>query len=377
MADLLIRFIIPLGNDADFGGGPSFHRWLPRGIEDAIETDVGVGHLQLWFERRGYTESIVQFDFERQEVDANLVSKQGRLDAGPLFGRLRLADISNDVIDALRHDLTGDARYLALGKSVVSSVHPIIERLLRLLRVRYGQHWLNVLERWDSRRLSLGAICYDWNMRWSDDDGANWHLFKPDKMVRKYGPGERTKFNEYLTQLDWLDLKTAVEKGDDPSLATELATNSHRLISETELRHAVVEAVSALEVAISEAVRGPIKQSHELTDSAASFLKDTPLKTRLVVAASLIGDIAPGKVEDALRAIKLRNEIVHEGRVPEQQDMKQVRAVLEVAATLMSGPRMKFPVLSDTNCIAEADLWERTGGYESMWASGGWGTSEA
>lgn len=370
MADLLIRFIIPLGNDADFGGGPSFHRWLPRGIEDAIETDVEFGHLQLWFERRGYTERMVQFDFERHEVDPHIVPKQGRLDAGPLFGKLQLTKAPDDVIEVLRRDLTGDVRYVALGKSVVKSVHPIIERLLWLLRERYGQHWLKALEPWDSRRLSLGAICCDWNVSWSDDNGASWHAFKPDKSVRNYDAIEPTKFNEYLTQSDWFNLKTALEKGDNPSLATELVTNSHRLISDVELRHAVVEAVSALEVAISDAVREPIKRSSKLTDSASSFLKDTPLKTRLVVVASFLGGIPAATVEDAVAGIELRNRVVHEGFAPEQQDMKQVRAVLELAAMLVPGPPIKFPALPGSNSIAEADVWERTRGYAPMMVGG-------
>ncbi len=370
MADLVIRFVIPMGNDFDFGGGPSFHRWLPRGIKDAIETDVELGHLQLWFERRGFTERMVQFDFDRHEVDPHIVAKQGRLDAGPLFGKLQLANTPDDVIDILRRNLTGNAGYVALGKSIVKSVHPIIGRLFRLLRERYGQHWLKALELWDSRRLSLGAICGDWNMSWSDDNGASWHVFKPDKSVRKYDATEQAKFTEYSTQSDWFDLKTAMEKEDDPSLATELVTNSHRMISEGEFRHAVVEAVSALEVAISDAVRASIKGSNKLTDSATSFLKDTPLKTRLAVVSSFVGGIPAATVEDALAGIELRNRVVHEGFVPEQQNMKQVRAALEVAAMLVPGPRIKFPVLSDWNSIAEADAWERTGGYAPMMARG-------
>jgi hypothetical protein len=370
MADLVIRFLIQMRDDASFGGGPSFHRWLPNGIEDAIGMNIEVGQLQLWFERRGYTEGMVHFDFERHEVDPSIVPKQGRLDAGPLFGRLHLANVPRDVADALRQELIGDARYVAFGKSVVKSLHPVIERLIRLFRERYGQHWLKVLEPWDSRRLSLGAICLDWNMSWSDDGGANWHPFKPDKSVRSYEAIESTKFNEYLTQADWFDLKTAVEKGDDSSLATELVTNSHRLLSEAELRHAVVEAVSALEVAISDAVRAPIKGSGRLTESTASFLKDTPLKTRLVVAASFLGGAPAATIEDALAGIELRNRVVHEGFVPGQQNIKQIRAVLEVAAMLVPGPRIKFPVLCGSNSVAEADAWERTGGYAPIMVGG-------
>ncbi len=159
-------------------------------------------------------------------------------------------------------------------------------------------------------------------------------------------------------------------------MATELVTNSHRMLSESQLRHAVVEAVSALEVAISDAVRAPIKGSNNLTDSAASFLKDTPLKARLVVVASFFGGIPAATVEDALAGIELRNRVVHEGFVPEQQSMKQVRAVQEVAAVLVPGPRIKFPVLSDSNFIADANVWERTRGYAPM-VAGGFGIIEA
>jgi hypothetical protein len=100
------------------------------------------------------------------------------------------------------------------------------------------------------------------------------------------------------------------------------------------------------------------------------FIKDAPLKTRLVIAASFHGGIPAAAVEDALAGIELRNRVVHEGVVPEQQNMKHVRAILEVAAMFVPGPRIKFPVLSGSNFIAEADVWERTGGYDPMMVGG-------
>jgi hypothetical protein len=185
-----------------------------------------------------------------------------------------------------------------------------------------------------------------------------------------YGPLGQTKFNEYLTQADWHDLKAAVEKRQDPSPAAQLLTNSHRLISSGELRLAVIEAVSALEVAISDAVSSPIKGADKLTDAAAPFLNETPLKARMIVATSLIGGIDNETVEDALAAIELRNRVVHDGFLPEERNMKQVRAALEVATKLIPGPRIKFPVLTGSNFIAEPDVWQKTGGYESIVAAG-------
>lgn len=246
MSAVLIKFVIRLG-DPNFSGGPLFHRWLPRGIQDCIETQVAGGQLRLWFERRGYTEQgMVRFDFERREVDDSIVVKQGRLDAGPLFGMLNLDSVTSTTLDVLKRDVTGDAEYVSLGRTIIKSLHPVLARLVEHLRVRYGQYWLTPLEKWDSRYRSIGAICDDWNMGWSEDNGATWHRFKPDKSVRNYGPLERTKFNEYMTQSDWAALKASVEKGEELPLAAELVTNSHRLASELQLRHALVEACSML-----------------------------------------------------------------------------------------------------------------------------------
>jgi hypothetical protein len=100
-AGVLIRFIIRLG-DVNFGGGPLFHRWLPNGIQDSIQTQVEIGHLQLWFEKRGITDNgMVQFSFKRHEVDDKIVARQGRLDAGPLFGMLKLNDVTRTLMTAL------------------------------------------------------------------------------------------------------------------------------------------------------------------------------------------------------------------------------------------------------------------------------------
>jgi len=128
--------------------------------------------------------------------------------------------------------------------------------------------------------------------------------------------------------------------------------------------------VSALEVAISDAVSSPIKGGDKLTDAAAPFLNETPLKARMIVATSLIGGIDNETVEDALAAIELRNRVVHDGFLPEERNMKQVRAALEVATKLIPGPRIKFPVLTGSNFIAEPDVWQKTGGYESIVAAG-------
>jgi hypothetical protein len=260
MPELLIKFIVRLGGEPGFRGGPLFHRWLPDGEKDAISVKVEAGHLQVSFDRCGSVkEGSIVFDFDRREVDNTIVSRQGMLDGGPLFGRLRLSDISDQELEVLRHDEIGHPFYLKLAKRIVKSAFPAIAHLIALVRLRYGQHWLTAPEPWDSRHRSLGAFAVDWNMSWSED-GTTWRRFAPEKETRHY-PFTNTKFDEYLTQSDWLAIKTSVEKGDAIPLTTELIMNGHRLLAEGEFRYAAIEAASALEVAVAQTVRGPLQGS--------------------------------------------------------------------------------------------------------------------
>jgi hypothetical protein len=60
-----------------------------HGEADQIEIATGDPDVSafFWLERRGYVQdSRIEFDVKRKEVDAEVMAKQGVLDAGPLFG---------------------------------------------------------------------------------------------------------------------------------------------------------------------------------------------------------------------------------------------------------------------------------------------------
>jgi hypothetical protein len=95
MTELLLKFAVLLedmnepGISKDYG--PKFHRWLPDGEANSINLDVGHPDitLKVWHERRGFIQrNEIRFDYERFEVDPDVMSRQGVLQAGPLFGCL-------------------------------------------------------------------------------------------------------------------------------------------------------------------------------------------------------------------------------------------------------------------------------------------------
>ncbi len=97
--------------------GPLFHRWLPDGEKDAIVLDTGDSNIELrvWFERRGFVDNgFIKFDYKRREVNPEIIPKQAILDAGPLWGLLKIQGLSEEELVPLWENAIEDARYVAL-----------------------------------------------------------------------------------------------------------------------------------------------------------------------------------------------------------------------------------------------------------------------
>ena len=103
MSTLLLKFKINLeehnGSTYSKHKGPLFHRWLPDGEKDAIILDTGDtnAELRVWFERFGCIRkdgNFITYDYERREVDADIMLKQAVLEAGPIMGLLKIKAIA-------------------------------------------------------------------------------------------------------------------------------------------------------------------------------------------------------------------------------------------------------------------------------------------
>jgi hypothetical protein len=253
----------------DRPNGPIFTHWLPDGERDSIQlkSDDPAASVSVWFERYGHRPDgkFLVFDKDKREADSDTIARQARLDAGPLHGRIRFQDIPDETIEVLRSGDMSDKRYEKLGKRIAKQIYSSVAPLLTLLRINYGQYWLREIEPWDSRMISVGMYCRRWAVKWSTD-GTSWAEFKPDaeNMVR-YSivvSGQAT-FKEFLTQDDWDTIRSVVQTTYSPSVASYLLHRCHRLIARGELRYALIEGMSALELAIDEYVSrkcdGPLK----------------------------------------------------------------------------------------------------------------------
>jgi len=367
MQKLLLKFQIHLEED-DLSTpypnhGPLFHRWLPDGEKDAIVLDTSdpKAQLKIWFEQWGFKENngFIKFDYKRREVDPNIIPKQAILDAGPLMGSLEIQALSKEKLASLRGNRTRDTHYIDLGKKIVALIQQPVTQFLEVLRTNYGQYWIRRLEKWDSREMSLGAYCHRLNLRWSLDEGKTWANFEPERIEHLDVTLHIDEdFREYLTKADWQELREASQQRYEPSLSAKLLARSHQFLNQDNLKHAFIEGVSALEIALGEFIRQKLDNNKSLAKGMQSFWQ-LPRKAQMVTILSVLGTVQLGNVELTADAIEIRNDIVHKGLEPDKNAKRVLSGLLKTTAALLPGPHFRFPSINPGNAMRPLSEWEK------------------
>jgi len=369
MSKLLLKFVIFLEESGPLlttNKGPLFHRWLPDGQHDSIMLDTKDpdSGLEIWFERRGVTEdNFIRFDYKRREVNPNILKNQGFLDAGPLMGLLTIENLPEVKLAPIRENRIGDVNYIALGKKIVKKLlYPPISRFIGLLRVNYGQYWIRQLEKWDSRKATLGAYCKQIKLEWSLDGGNTWTPFVPDEPVLQLsltisaGPA----YLEYLTKEDWHKMEEILQTEYEPSPAAFIIARSHQLLDQGDTRNALIDGVTALELATEEFMRRKRQNSTDLGKALGPFWRQSPKpRTQMVSLAVALGVAPIEDIELAIEAIETRNDLVHEGIDPPENAEKQATCLLNIAAAFLSGPPFRFPTARIGNTHMTSEQWEK------------------
>lgn len=328
-----------------FHKGPLFHRWLPNGEANAIVINdkENKAIVEIWFERYGFVnDRFIQFSYERKEVDPAIMARQAVLDAGPIHGRITL-EVSKDELEAVQKNRKGDSAYEAVGKRLVKKIIPSkVIRFLRILKITYGQHWIDVPDYWNSQFESLGGYCQSWQMEWSID-GKNWSKFLPNQPLSiinlEIGGSSWT---ELIHQDDWTKLAELMQSDYDPPLAGVLVSYAHELYDQGKWRQAFIEGVSALEIAIKEFYRREDCGDKEIQDALKAFW-NLPLKTQLAIALFRCGKAQQSNITDAQKAIGIRNDVVHKGYEPTEADKDVFPALLCAINALLPDPSFRFP----------------------------------
>ena len=324
--------------------GPLFHKWLPDGKTDSITLDTdGSTNLQVWFERRGFSggdNDFIRFHPNRKEVDPNKIPRQAVLVGGALFGELTIPNIDETIIQLIQTPESNNADYVALGKRIIKIIYQPVSKFIELLRIVYGQYWISQIEKWDSRDQSLGSYCSSWQMRWSSDNGNSWHEFIPDERVTRtiiIMEGDEfgdEKFNTLIRHEDWLQLPAQLQKLSDPKInesfaVSDILLQSFQFLDQGNIRQALIEGVIALETVIGEFGRRKLENDGFLKGKFQSFYT-LPLPAQLIAVSAFSESCSKEQLISSLKAIELRNKVVHEGEKISNQAISLIRSIASV-----------------------------------------------
>lgn len=349
--------------------GPLFHRWLPNGMDDAIILDIENhnAELKIWFERMGFMNGgFIEFDNNRQEVKPDVIPQQAILKAGPLMGLLEIRDISEKELIPLIENSIGDENFIKFGKKVVNKlIYPSVAKFIRILRTNYCQYWIQDLEKWDSRGESLGRYCQRrLHLKWSLDDGDTWSDFIPNKPIAPPCCSEVTIgfseiYLEYITSEDWQKLGKAIQDGYHPTTAASFLARTNQFLDQGDIKHALIEGVSAFELAINEFFTHKIidVDSTSLHDGMKSFM-NLSLRTQIISISLALGNIPVQDITNAVHVVDMRNKLIHEGRDPPEKVKGELISLLNIIKKLLIGPGFKFPKSNPSNSIMPIEAWD-------------------
>ncbi|MDP3112366.1 MAG: hypothetical protein Q8M71_09730 [Thermodesulfovibrionales bacterium] len=349
MSTLLIKFKVLLDSDFSDNHGALFHRWLPNGEEDAILLDTGDSNttLKVWFERWGIVDKgHIKYDGSLKQVDSEIMTQQAILEGGPLRGLLEIRNLRDEDLALFAERSDKNDEYYSLVKKVIKKlIYLPLSNFIKILRTNYGQYWLKELEKWDSREESLPTYCDSkLHIEISLDNGKSWGSFFPSiidlSLKLSWNIIQAKTYAKYLTRDDWQSIQKLITEKYVPTYAAEILMRAYQLYDQGNLKHAIVEGVTAFEVAISEFIKNRLNKYGLKNDFLNSFL-NLPLSTQIVAIAAVLDNVLPEELEQTLKIIKIRNDIVHEGMNP-PKETKTLRGFFNTAAKLLTGPELRF-----------------------------------
>jgi hypothetical protein len=320
--------------------------------------------LSVWFERRGWSPSgdgLVEYAESRREVKPEIMDRQAHLDAGALYGLLQIRDVSAEAAESLSAALPEGEQYRDLTKRIAVAVGSPVARLVTIIRKVYGQFWLRPFHAWDSRTSTPPVYLSAFAMEWSWD-AQKW--FPVTAMVALRAPGTTIAgrepshdYRDYLTQESWRELGKLGESDYEPSVAVDLVARAYQLLREGNLKYAFVEAGTAFELAAALKMKVFVGDSERLQKAAKQFY-DLPVPLRLVAVTQNAAHVTRQDLEAAAEAVDVRNNIVHKGFTPSEEDTDNLKAFLRVIGSILPGPRVRGVELAIGNALRPSDAWE-------------------
>jgi hypothetical protein len=340
---LTIRHTIPISDEKWAGPYVTFYQWLPTGETEALVRETGDYTARLWIDRKCVA-SLSPVDDESLSRWVNITVQRVYVDVIVRGISDELAKFIHDERESPRGVHYGigpehedyeqySNRYLDLGLNVLELALKIYNRFIAYARNHKSQFWLP--ERpFDKTRLAVMNVAFEAKVRSKDHGWVRW-CPPGTYAITIDTAGKETS----IKKDDWVRLQEFVSGDSRPNIVLELLANAQLLIDEERRRSAIIEAASALEIAVSEFASSP-KLDDLVAKDLLARLDSKSLHSqvkhlgfsgsiRYLLPLLFPADILPMDIiKSCQQVIEIRNNVVHN----RQRDISPERIRLLVAS---------------------------------------------
>ncbi|MCP4367149.1 MAG: hypothetical protein GY797_03390 [Deltaproteobacteria bacterium] len=210
--------------------------------------------------------------------------------------------------------------YKCLGETVIKAVNDTCNRLIEYARNNKRQYWLTALNKDNNNLLNRNN---SWRAKASINDGDKFRWVPPGTNVILFE--SMIPFESSIKKSEWNDVKLYLGSTCRSPLVFELISNARYLLGEGHRRSAVLEIVSALEVATTTFFKSPnvtVLNTQEYASridlnnlgnqsSHLGFSGSIRYLVPLLFSRDYISDAT---LEKCYQAIDVRNNVVHKGQ---------------------------------------------------------------
>ncbi len=233
----------------------TFSHWLPLAEEEAITVREDNMTLTFWFDMSclGHV----------SDIDESELSRYVNVLADKVRAEVVVSNVTDELADYIMHtdyyrrgfDFSPQEQrlideYGALGERVYRFTVSRVNRLISYARVQKGQYWLEEYVMGPS--MSDRFVGFDPAVT---TDGSEWVRWVPSNVSQIHVP--LMDPSRFIKRDDWTAVSEFVRGRSRTPLVGELLAGAEVLAGNGHRRSALTEAVTALEVAISEFSRQP------------------------------------------------------------------------------------------------------------------------
>ncbi len=349
---ILLHFDIPLSNDSHSGVNIYFYKWIPTESNPIIVKEEDYT-LKLWIDKDCIASlfgkddekiaSWTNISVYKIKANINIQNIEHELATFIYDERDNSKELHHGILPSEEKYSELNQKFIDLGFKAVKIAYTTCNKLISFARNTKGQYNLELLtyneEQLQSLYVHLEAKC--------KIDEGDWFRWSPSSIdVIQIIVGEH---KECITENDWAKVQEFIESEHRTNLVNELLSNAKSLLFKYEhKRSAIIEAATALEVALSKFADQPDFEKIDLpTDIGRINTKNLKNQISHLGFSGSMNYLIPVLFKDKVfstelltkchDAISSRNNIVHQGQrgVNTEKAIKHVEALTKCCEILM------------------------------------------